>query len=1240
MAYAAISYVATALFCVVTVVATQDSYGYDYNPHPSEYTRPVTLKQGSLLGIIVQKRVEDRVIVVEQYLGIPYAKPPVGDLRFMPPVNALPWTGIKYADVLKDVCPQIRPNFDKMEHGRKMQVKRLHEYLKNESEDCLYLNIYAPYQDGRNLKKYPVMVYINGESFEWNSGNAYDGSILAEYGKVIVVTLNFRLGVLGFLQIDRTTSNFGLIDQIAALLWIKQNIASFGGDPNKVTLFGHGTGAACINHLMLSPMINYYSYGEKGVQNNTFQKLFQRAILMSGSALSDWALATNPSDVMQSVAKALGCGLDQESLINCLRKKRLYDVLDAVPPVSQYETRFGPVVDGRVIPDSPEKMMKSDILSSFEVMYGVTELESVHLLGNVALNHGLLEREFRSELSDYMDTRCESKSFCVEHIIGEYKAGSLFNRDSPLPISPFDEAAGQARDILLDLLSDARTAAPVVMMGKLHSTRNSSSYFYVFGHSTASRTLNLQANKTIHGEDLPFVFGVPLDTNPGQRFTRKEVNISKMMMSLWSNFAYTGDPNNYEYTRRQDLTWSSWYEHGIKWPEYDSGEQYLHINIPPVVKSRYREDHLNYWNEDFAQIKNIRIDKNKIRTTYTPYVNRYRPSYKITTKRPIYPITKQEAPTNHIQTQKPNVNSGSSTNVIITLAVVFLLINVSLFTFVYYKCVVLKRKNCAQNPSIEEAASPTSGENNIELANKVEINENGCNIMRIIGTKSSKSGDTYEAVKTHKTGSSKRKLKRQFSSSTIDAHTKVREWIAQEIVNKYSPKADRKNTRQISLDSKNSKNSKSSKNCKKKNRKSKDFNDIMDTPGLAASSSTLGQSPTRPVSPAEEIKDSPKFATLKKKAEKVSVAIDATPAGRGSSVMRQEPIELTKSLDYSSFDSSEREIPLRRSATLDDVWSMKPQSSLSKRNSTSINLQLQQPNEDESTVIKIEHYHSKSDPVDTKATPRKLKTFDPGIVNVTSRDEPDHIPSLSPEESLQVIKRRNCPKVLPDLPGFRNNSSQKRRSMPAPSYLFLPIPENSSFSQPNSPCTSGSKPIPPPPPPRVSTLGRTPQSYPRLAEEPPLPEEPEVACNNLYIGPLIPSRENRKVIMKPADNYSLDNQPIYDNLNPKSTPKTIITADNQKRKIEPKVIIKPTISRTISDPSKSKGPRVVVNDNFPLPHLTKNETEKSEEHSVATLTRQISTRSPSPLKDSTEQKESSTDSTPSEASDTGTVVKK
>ena len=174
------------------------------------------------------------------FLGIPYAAPPVGNLRWQPPEAHASWTDTLDASRAGNSCTQLS-----FRHGG-----------PEGSEDCLYLNIYSPVSGGTRL---PVMVWIHGGTFIAGTGSSYDGSKLAAKGKLVVVTINYRLGPFGFLasrSLDspgRPSGNYGLLDQQAALRWVKENIAAFGGDPNKVTVAGESAGAISIGLHLVSP---------------------------------------------------------------------------------------------------------------------------------------------------------------------------------------------------------------------------------------------------------------------------------------------------------------------------------------------------------------------------------------------------------------------------------------------------------------------------------------------------------------------------------------------------------------------------------------------------------------------------------------------------------------------------------------------------------------------------------------------------------------------------------------------------------------------------------------------------------------------------------------------------------------------------------------------------------------------------------------------------------------------------
>ncbi|XP_057664860.1 neuroligin-4, X-linked-like [Diorhabda carinulata] len=1241
------AYITKSLTIVITLMSLcktviMSSYEYSYNPYAKEYTKNIYLKQGELRGIIVEPKIDrEDSYRVGVYRGIPYAAPPVGDLRFMPTAGAPSWFGVKYADTFGPVCPQKFPDERKMPSFRKEYFLKLKSYLQNQSEDCLYLNIYAPLteQDPAS-RKYPVMVYIHGESFEWNSGNPYDGSVLAAYGNVIVVTLNFRLGILGFLKAgteDTSRSNFGLVDQIAALIWIKDNIVAFGGDSNSVTLFGHGTGAVCASLLMISPMI---------IMGN--DRLFHRAILMGGTALADWALAGNPGEVTYQVAKALNCQI-HDDFAECLRRKRLDEIMTAAANTRDYKTRFGPLVDSLVVPNDPKKSMTqyNDIFRRFELLYGVTEIESINLLDPVALSQGLLLKERDQELRTYFRSRCEIKpELCLQRTLDEYGANDIsqtYKANDPVYGYRAHEPdqASQARDTLLDILSDARSVAPLVQMARYHATVNMQSYFYVFKHKTHSR--EYIRDKTYNGEELPYVFGVPLD---GPKFhfvdsyTEQERLFSEIVMMYFSNFAETGNPNVPRREHFSSLSPAYWTQFDVEWPEFDTkDERFLELEIPPQPQMHYKKQKMKYWNDIFPTItENLTFHLHPIshpttkpiygvygtpsvpRRTPPPWLYDHLPNkyenfnkpYKKPNENYGVVITRgNDRPDNIVETtygkiiEAPSkeLKQSSTMNILSVAGGLFLVANLILFVILYFKC--YKKKN--QPSKDDDISQPTDNEKK-EKDNEAFVLD-GCNIVRMIG-KSSKGDDTYEAVRPE--SSPNYELTRQMSGSTIDAHTKVREWITQEIIQKYSPKIFRRNRHGV--------NSRTT---------PVEFKITTESKKSVIQPSTV---------PPEVI---PKTSTIRRpKPPKVSVEVDATPSGRGPSVLMQQPIELLKSLDYSHL-KFENETPLRRSLTLED-FSLRPMENIKglTRSTSTISVKTA---DIEPTIIKIQHKHSASDPVQDLeyTTKRKLKTFDSNAdINVTSRDDHNIVAApLSPEESLNIIKRRNFPKVLPDHPG-RAALITKRRSMPIP--YTHPFPEFNKF--------------PPVPPPRTSTLTKQSSaphpvfiSEPTLAEEPE--EEPETVCNNLYVGPLIPKSKtdiNKEKPVTEKDCKTSLIEPVYASITPKTK-----TVPNVKR-LDPKVIIKPTINRKPSDDKPTKHvPRVVVPDNQPYmqSHITETKTENKSE--------QIKNKSEQEKKDTSSEKRSqipmlvkaptnrlnpqslSSDSTPtSEESDTGTVVKK
>ncbi|XP_053601645.1 neuroligin-4, Y-linked-like isoform X2 [Plodia interpunctella] len=600
-------------------------------------SRIVQTKYGKLQGIVLSMDEHRYLSPLEVFLGVPYATPPVGSNRFSPTRTPSPWDGVRVSDRPGPACPQKLPDLDdertildKMPKGRLEYLKRLMPYLKNQSEDCLYLNIFAPLQMDETKLALPVLVYIHGESYSYSSSTPYDGAVLASYTDLIVVTLNFRLGVLGFLnanpapQLKARVANYGLMDQIAALHWVQQNIALFGGDPTNITLMGHGSGAACINFLMISPTV--------------MPGLFHRSILLSGSALSSWAIVDDPVYYSIKLAKHMNCNIpddlskDHEVIVDCLREAPIEDLLSADISPPNFLTAFGPSVDGVVI--------KTDFAKDFLTLYSTGDFPSFGPLNNMNLNvnvhkkrsdsgrrlfqnkydllFGVVTNEALWKFSGH-DVQNGIEPDKRDRMLRTYVRNSYTYHLSEIFYTIINEYTDwertnpiNTRDATVAALSDAQYVAPLVQSGDLLSGgpkpalsdeegpgRPTKTFFYVFDYQTKDGFYP-QRIGAVHGEELPYVFGVPLVDGFGhfpQNYTKSEVALSECMMLFVANFARSGNPN--DNTRQEVLLPASRERNkfrGTVWEEYDSTHQkYLEIGMKPKLKNHYRAHQLSVW---------------------------------------------------------------------------------------------------------------------------------------------------------------------------------------------------------------------------------------------------------------------------------------------------------------------------------------------------------------------------------------------------------------------------------------------------------------------------------------------------------------------------------------------------------------------------------------------------------------------------------------------------------------------
>ncbi|XP_030749006.1 neuroligin-4, Y-linked-like [Sitophilus oryzae] len=586
------------LFLVVFVVILSSTRGETETGPPRYSSRIVEIQTGAIRGIILELN-SRHLEPVEVFRGVPYAAPPVGPLRFQPPQAPVSWPGTRLADTFGAVCPQKYPDITNktaalqfMPKGRYQYLKKLLPLLANQSEDCLFLNIYVPGSGNRGLEApYAVLVFVHGESFEWGAGHPYDGSVLASYGHVIVVTLNFRLGVLGFLRTKSSadpnsadSGNLGVKDVTAALQWVKINIGAFGGDPTRVTLVGHDTGAGIANLLFLSP---------------TSKGLFRRIILLSGSALSPWATAHNADSLRLTVGKQMGClpqdskGDDREDIAACLRSRPLQAILDVYLDSVRFMPRIAPSLPLDNDSTDPAYAMEhaSETFITCEVMLGITTTESYADFNANDIQYGFEQDQRNRVLRTYI------RNTYVYHLNEIFSAvrNEYTDWDKPIP-HPIN-----IRDSTMEALSDGHTVAPLVRVAYLHARRGAKTYFFHFGYQTKESDYP-QRLGSVRGEDLTYILGQPLVAGLPffpQNYSRQDMGVSEALLNFVSNFAKTGDPNvpgihkevpDYG-TPREKTRYR-----GLTWDPYEIGTQYyLSITLKPKMKSHYRGHKMAVW---------------------------------------------------------------------------------------------------------------------------------------------------------------------------------------------------------------------------------------------------------------------------------------------------------------------------------------------------------------------------------------------------------------------------------------------------------------------------------------------------------------------------------------------------------------------------------------------------------------------------------------------------------------------
>jgi len=432
-----------------------------------------------------------------EFLGIPYAAPPTGTLRWRPPQAVTAWNGVRDANQYAPHCAQPASPF-----GR-----------ASSSEDCLYLNVYTPKSGG----PFPVMVWIHGGALVTGESDDYDPARLVQQG-VAVVTLNYRLGALGFLShpalsaesADHASGNYGLMDQQAALKWVKTNIAAFGGDPANVTIFGESAGGLSVHSQLASPLA---------------AGLFAKAIVESGSYSLIQPPLSTAETLGQNFASTAGCS-DQTA--DCLRNLPVSQLLAAESAI-QFGGSTVPTVDGTVLPLSLAAAFGSGNFNKVPVIEG-TNANEYSLLSATSidpvLGHPISNATEYAEFRDPLVTAFQKTPAQVDV---EYPAANY-----PGLAQAFDAIATDAVFSCNARTVDKLLSATVPV------------YAYEFNDPNAPVVFQLPPRPSFgayHAAEIQYIFNNHQPVVYGAPFTAAQEDLSSQMVNYWTAFAKTGNPN-------------------------------------------------------------------------------------------------------------------------------------------------------------------------------------------------------------------------------------------------------------------------------------------------------------------------------------------------------------------------------------------------------------------------------------------------------------------------------------------------------------------------------------------------------------------------------------------------------------------------------------------------------------------------------------------------------------------------
>ncbi|XP_043262699.1 venom carboxylesterase-6-like [Colletes gigas] len=533
----------------------------------------VKIKNGTLSGQIMKTR---RGREFAGFRGIPYALPPLGEHRFEPPRPSAAWNGVRSAQDDANICTQ----------------RNIYTYQDEiiGDEDCLYLNVYTPKlpkEDDGVKGGYPVMIWLHGCGWICGAGHSdfYSPKFLLDHD-VILVTANYRLGPLGFLSTEDTVcpGNNGLKDQAQSIRWVHENIAAFGGDPNRVTIFGESAGGASVHYHMMS---------------NLTKGMFHRAISQSGNGYCPWAVM-RPGAAKKNaekVADLLDCpSKDSKQLVACLRNKKAVDIIGTdrafqefgYCPMIPFRPVIEPIHPGAVLTEDPAVASRNGRLLDIPWMTGITSEEgSIVVPGLYTRHNGKLIKKLNDDFVNIAPVTLLFGQTCPKAEVTQV-ASKI--REFYFGKAPIDNST---RFNLIDMYSDAwfTHAAHTSVRDYLEKQSSPVYYYYLAYRGSASFSIifgDPSNNYGVsHADELQYLFPVGEQLFKDIPLSEKDQEMVDVITSMWFNFANSGNPTP-EVSKEVPLKWK---------PVRTRALEYLRLGQDDIKMSENLiSDRMNFWN--------------------------------------------------------------------------------------------------------------------------------------------------------------------------------------------------------------------------------------------------------------------------------------------------------------------------------------------------------------------------------------------------------------------------------------------------------------------------------------------------------------------------------------------------------------------------------------------------------------------------------------------------------------------